>query len=216
MSDGRQLSTRTPCPRSPSSAPAAQSSPRTCSAIFWPTQNWATRLLPCTTSTQTGSSTTKNVAERLAASRGAHPRIETHLDRSAALDGADYAISMFQIGGYRPSTVVDFEIPKKYGLRQTIGDTLGIGGIMRGLRTIPVFLDMARDMEARLPRRLAPELREPDGNQHDGPSRRRRRSRTSAFATACKAPRSTSLRTSTCRRRRSATSARASTTWRFI
>ncbi len=91
--------------------------------------------------------TTKNVAERLAQGRGAHPRIETHLDRCAALEGADYAISMFQIGGYRPSTVVDFEIPKKYGLRQTIGDTLGIGGIMRGLRTIPVFLDIARDME---------------------------------------------------------------------
>jgi alpha-galactosidase len=91
--------------------------------------------------------TTRIVAERLAAGRDAHPRIETHLDRCAALDGADYAISMFQIGGYRPSTVVDFEIPKKYGLRQTIGDTLGIGGIMRGLRTIPVFLDVARDME---------------------------------------------------------------------
>lgn len=91
--------------------------------------------------------TTKNVAKRLAEVRGAHPRIETHLDRCAALEGADYAISMFQIGGYRPSTVIDFEIPKKYELQQTIGDTLGIGGIMRGLRTIPVFLDIARDME---------------------------------------------------------------------
>jgi alpha-galactosidase len=58
---------------------------------------------------------------------------------------------MFQVGGYRPGTVIDFEIPKKYGLRQTIGDTLGIGGIMRGLRTIPVFLDMLRDMEAVCP-----------------------------------------------------------------
>jgi alpha-galactosidase len=95
--------------------------------------------------------TTKIVAERLAASRGAHPRIETHLDRREALEGADYAISMFQIGGYKPSTVIDFEIPKKYGLRQTIGDTLGIGGIMRGLRTIPVFLDIARDMEQMCP-----------------------------------------------------------------
>jgi alpha-galactosidase len=53
---------------------------------------------------------------------------------------------MFQVGGYKPATVTDFEIPKKYGLRQTIGDTLGIGGIMRGLRTIPVFLDICDDM----------------------------------------------------------------------
>lgn len=53
---------------------------------------------------------------------------------------------MFQIGGYKPSTVIDFEIPKKYGLRQTIADTLGIGGIMRGLRTIPVMLEMCADM----------------------------------------------------------------------
>lgn len=58
---------------------------------------------------------------------------------------------MFQIGGYKPATVIDFEIPKKYGLRQTIADTLGIGGIMRGLRTIPVFLDIARDMEELCP-----------------------------------------------------------------
>jgi alpha-galactosidase/6-phospho-beta-glucosidase family protein len=91
--------------------------------------------------------TTQIVAQRLAKGRGAHPRIETHLDRCAALEGADYVISMFQIGGFRPSTVIDFDVPKKYGLRQTIGDTLGIGGIMRGLRTIPVFLDLAADME---------------------------------------------------------------------
>ena len=58
---------------------------------------------------------------------------------------------MIQVGGYKPGTVVDFEIPKKYGLRQTIADTLGIGGIMRGLRTIPVMLDMCRDMEELCP-----------------------------------------------------------------
>ena len=71
---------------------------------------------------------------------GAQADIETTTDRRQALDGADYAISMFQIAGYKPGTVIDFEIPKKYGLRQTIADTLGIGGIMRGLRTIPVLL----------------------------------------------------------------------------
>ena len=79
------------------------------------------------------------------------PRVETTSDRRAALRGADYVVSMIQVGGYEPGTVIDFEIPKKYGLRQTIGDTLGIGGIMRGLRTIPVLLDIARDMETLCP-----------------------------------------------------------------
>jgi alpha-galactosidase len=95
--------------------------------------------------------TTRIVGERIANALGAHPTLETHLDRRAALEGADYAIGMFQVGGYDPGTIVDFEIPKKYGLRQTIGDTLGIGGIMRGLRTIPVYLEMCRDMEAVCP-----------------------------------------------------------------
>ena len=58
---------------------------------------------------------------------------------------------MIQVGGYKPSTVVDFEVPKQYGLRQTIADTLGIGGIMRGLRTIPVLLEMCHDMEELCP-----------------------------------------------------------------
>src|SRR4029079_3549316 len=71
--------------------------------------------------------------------------------RREALTGADYVLTMIQVGGYKPSTVVDFEIPKKYGLRQTIADTLGIGGIMRGLRTIPVILDICRDMEELCP-----------------------------------------------------------------
>jgi len=95
--------------------------------------------------------TSEIVAHKIAEFFGAKPKIEATLDRRAALDGADYAISMFQVGGYRPSTVIDFEIPKKYGLRQTIADTLGIGGIMRGLRTIPVFLDICKDMEELCP-----------------------------------------------------------------
>ncbi|MFZ4112690.1 MAG: alpha-glucosidase/alpha-galactosidase [Ilumatobacteraceae bacterium] len=77
--------------------------------------------------------------------------IEATTDRRAALVGADYVITMFQVGGYKPSTVIDFEIPKKFGLEQTIADTLGIGGIMRGLRTIPVVLDICRDMEELCP-----------------------------------------------------------------
>ncbi len=95
--------------------------------------------------------TSEIVAHKLAQSLGASPTITSTLDRRVALDGADYAIAMIQVGGYKPSTVIDFEIPNKYGLRQTIADTLGIGGIMRGLRTIPVLLDMCNDMEALCP-----------------------------------------------------------------
>jgi alpha-galactosidase len=95
--------------------------------------------------------TSERVAHALAASMKANPQIEATTDRRCALDGADYAINMIQVAGYKPGTVVDFEIPKKYGLRQTIADTLGIGGIMRGLRTIPVMLDMCRDMEELCP-----------------------------------------------------------------
>lgn len=68
-------------------------------------------------------------------------------NRKEALRGARFVVDAIQVGGYEPCTVIDFEIPKKYGLRQTIADTLGIGGIMRGLRTIPVLEDFARDME---------------------------------------------------------------------
>jgi alpha-galactosidase len=95
--------------------------------------------------------TSEIVAQKVAQALDAFPTIEATTDRRAALDGADYAICMIQVGGYEPATVVDFEVPKKYGLRQTIGDTLGIGGIMRGLRTIPVLLEMCRDMEALCP-----------------------------------------------------------------
>jgi len=76
--------------------------------------------------------------------------IKTYLgveNRKEALRGANFVINAIQVGFYDPCTIIDFEVPKKYGLRQTIGDTLGIGGIMRGLRTIPVLRDFARDME---------------------------------------------------------------------
>jgi alpha-galactosidase len=95
--------------------------------------------------------TSEVVAHKLAKSLDANPTIEATTDRRAALKDADYAICMIQVAGYKPGTVTDFEIPKKYGLRQTIADTLGIGGIMRGLRTIPVLLDMCRDMEELCP-----------------------------------------------------------------
>ncbi len=83
------------------------------------------------------------------ATLGAKVKIEAFLaeDARKALKGADFVINAIQVGGYEPSTVIDFEIPKKYGLRQTIADTLGIGGIFRGLRTLPVILEYCRIME---------------------------------------------------------------------
>jgi alpha-galactosidase len=78
-------------------------------------------------------------------------RIVANADRRKALAGASYVVNAIQVGGYEPCTVTDFEIPRKYGLGQTIGDTLGIGGIFRALRTIPVVLDFARDMEELCP-----------------------------------------------------------------
>lgn len=84
-------------------------------------------------------------------------QIATYLgveNRKAALKDADFVVNAIQVGGYEPCTVIDFEIPKKYGLKQTIGDTLGIGGIMRGLRTIPVMEEFARDMEEVCPKAL--------------------------------------------------------------
>lgn len=95
--------------------------------------------------------TSEVVARKVAEAVGAHPVIKSTTDRREALKGADYVICMIQVAGYKPGTVVDFEIPKKYGLRQTIADTLGIGGIMRGLRTIPVLLSIAHDMEELCP-----------------------------------------------------------------
>ncbi len=81
-------------------------------------------------------------------------KITTHLgvpNRKKALRNADFVVNAIQVGGYEPATVIDFEIPKKFGLRQTIADTLGIGGIFRALRTIPVMLDFAEEMEKECP-----------------------------------------------------------------
>jgi alpha-galactosidase len=96
-------------------------------------------------------STSEVMARRVAEACGARGGVEATGDRRAALDGADYVIACFQVGGLNPATIVDFVVPKRYGVRQTIADTLGIGGIMRGLRTIPVLLDVCRDMEELCP-----------------------------------------------------------------
>ena len=85
---------------------------------------------------------------------GATPKISLHTNRRESLLDADFVQTTIQVGGYRPSTVIDFEIPKKFGLNQTIADTLGIGGIMRSLRTIPVLLNIAEDIEQVCPNAL--------------------------------------------------------------
>ena len=95
--------------------------------------------------------TSEIVGHKIVETLGVSATIEATTDRRAALAGANYVITMFQVGGYKPSTVIDFEIPKKFGLEQTIADTLGVGGIMRGLRTVPVMLDICRDMEELCP-----------------------------------------------------------------
>ncbi|MBR5251634.1 MAG: alpha-glucosidase/alpha-galactosidase [Oscillospiraceae bacterium] len=90
------------------------------------------------------------ILEAMRQTMGGYGKIECYLgveNRKEALRGANFVINAIQVGLYDPCTIIDFEVPKKYGLRQTIGDTLGIGGIMRGLRTIPVMADFARDME---------------------------------------------------------------------
>ncbi len=92
----------------------------------------------------------QSILEAMRQTKGGYGKIECYQgveNRKEALRGADFVVNAIQVGGYDPCTITDFEIPKKYGLRQTIADTLGIGGIMRALRTIPVMADFARDME---------------------------------------------------------------------
>lgn len=96
----------------------------------------------------------EQVARKLAETLKATAEIVSTTDARQALDGADFVINMIQVAGYKPGTVTDFEIPKKYGLRQTIADTLGIGGIMRALRTVPVLWEYCRLMEELCPNAL--------------------------------------------------------------
>ena len=89
------------------------------------------------------------ILEAMRKTKGGHGKIECYAgvgQRKAALRGADFVVNAIQVGLYDPCTIIDFEVPKKYGLRQTIADTLGIGGIMRALRTIPVLKGFAEDM----------------------------------------------------------------------
>jgi alpha-galactosidase len=86
------------------------------------------------------------VAGKLIRTLGVSAKVETYTEQKKALEGADFVVVAFQIGGYEPCTVTDFEVPKKYGLRHTIADTLGVGGIMRGLRTVPHLWKICEDM----------------------------------------------------------------------
>ena len=98
--------------------------------------------------------TSDMVARKIASSLNVTPTILATQDRGEALAGAEFVILMIQVGGYDPCTITDFEVPRKFGLRQTIADTLGVGGIMRGLRTVPVLLDIAADMRKHCPQAL--------------------------------------------------------------
>ena len=98
--------------------------------------------------------TSQIVADKIASSLKVSSSIKSTNDRKKALKEADFVIVMIQVGGYKPSTLIDFEIPAKYGLQQTIGDTLGIGGIMRGLRTVPVLVEIAEEMLELCPRAM--------------------------------------------------------------
>ena len=89
------------------------------------------------------------ILEAMRKAKGGYGKIECYVgveNRKDALRGASFVVNAIQVGLYDPCTIIDFEVPKKYGLRQTIADTLGIGGIMRTLRTIPVLKDFADDM----------------------------------------------------------------------
>ena len=97
------------------------------------------------------------ILEAMRKAKGGYGKIECYHgveSRKAALKGADFVVNAIQVGLYDPCTIIDFEVPKKYGLRQTIADTLGIGGIMRALRTIPVMKDFADDMAEVCPNAL--------------------------------------------------------------
>ena len=94
--------------------------------------------------------TAERVARLAADKHGVHPTIRASLDRRTALEGADAVVNVVAVGGHA-ATVVDFDVPERYGLSQTIGDTLGVGGIFRALRTFPVLAGIAADMSAVAP-----------------------------------------------------------------
>lgn len=96
----------------------------------------------------------ENMLNNIKKTSGSTCVVKSYSDRKEALRGAKYVVNAIQVGGYDPCTITDFEVPKKYGLRQTIADTVGIGGIFRNLRTIPVMMDFAADIREVCPNAL--------------------------------------------------------------
>ncbi len=149
---------------------------------------------------------------KLVAHHGFDTEVVETTDRRAALTDADFVIITFQVGGVE-SYRWDVEIPRRYGVDQTVGDTVGPGGVFRFLRSVPAYQAIAADALEVCPEARLHQLREPDGDGHRLPERPRP-ARPSGCATACRAPRGCWPARSACRTRRSATSAPASTTRR--
>jgi ABC-type oligopeptide transport system ATPase subunit len=156
------------------------------------------------------------IAKKLIATLGVSAQVETYSNQRQSLDGTNFVVVCFQIGGYEPSTVVDFEVPKKYNLRQTIADTLGVGGIMRGLRTVPHLWSICEDMLQVAPDAIMLQYVNPMAINTWAISEKYPPSSRSASATRCRARRWNWRMTSTFRTRKSATSRPASTTWPSI
>ena len=107
------------------------------------------------------------LAQRMVREQCLPTQIEVTEDRRQALDGADYVITSIDVGG-RELRERDVAIPQQYGIYQTVADTIGPGGVFRALRTTPVLVDIARDMEALCPQALLLKLHQPDEHQHVG------------------------------------------------
>jgi alpha-galactosidase len=90
------------------------------------------------------------LVRRISDQSGAGARVSSDIDRLSAVEGSDYVLNEIQVGGYA-ATRADFDIPARYGVRQTISDTIGIGGIFRGLRTIPVLMQIGEDLAKAAP-----------------------------------------------------------------
>ena len=114
--------------------------------LHYPALEDATVALMDIDPTRSGDS--ELVAQKMITSMNVPASVQTYSKQREALKGADFVVVCFQIGGFKPCTMTDFDIPKSYGLEQTIADTLGIGGIMRGLRTVPHLWAICEDMRA--------------------------------------------------------------------
>lgn len=156
------------------------------------------------------------VVRKLMDSVGANGEISCHRDRKTALQGADFVVVAFQIGGYEPCTVTDFAVCKRHGLEQTIADTLGPGGIMRALRTIPHLWAICDDMTEVCPDATMLNYVNPMAMNTGRCTPATRISSRLACATRCKAQRKSWRATSISIRRIYATAARGLTIWRSI